>query len=107
MALHTQPISRRDILKWSAAGALGASVSGWFDHLACWGRAATREGVKHKSAILLWMDGGPSHTHTFDMKAKSQFQAISTTVPGIKVCEYLPRVAQQMEHLATQRHVHR
>ena len=64
------------------------------------GSGSRAEGVKHKSVILLWMDGGPSHTHTFDMKPKSQYKFIQTSVPGIQVCEHLPRVAQQMQHLA-------
>ena len=59
-------LSRRDLLKLSAAGVPGASLSGWLQ------RAGEPRGrgqrAKHKSCILLWMDGGPSHKDTFDLK---------------------------------------
>ena len=58
-------LSRRDFFQLSAAGFLGTSVSGWFDVLAA--RAAESK-VKPKACILLWMDGGPTHKDTFDLK---------------------------------------
>ena len=61
-------LSRRDLLKLSAAGVLGVSMSGWLDVLAA--RAAETR-VQHKRCILLWMDGGPSHKDTFDLKPGS------------------------------------
>ena len=58
-------LDRRDFFKLSAAGAVLSSLSGWFDVLAA--RAAGTR-ARHKSCILLWMDGGPSHKDTFDLK---------------------------------------
>jgi hypothetical protein len=58
-------LSRRDLLKLSVTGMLGASVSGWFDLLAA---RALEQKSKRKACILLWMDGGPSQAHTFDVK---------------------------------------
>ena len=55
--------SRRDVLRYSGAGLLGGSLSGWLPRVA---RAS--EGKKTKSCILLWMSGGPSHIDTFDPK---------------------------------------
>lgn len=92
-------LSRRDVLKLSAAGALGASVSGWFPTLAKEAAVAASEGVKHKSCILLWMNGGPAQSHTFDLKAGSEYKAISTSVPGIEICEFLPKVAKHMDDM--------
>jgi hypothetical protein len=93
-------MNRRDLLKLSAAGVFGGSISGWFGALA--GRAAeeAKAGSKHKSCILLWMDGGPAQSHTFDLKDGGQYKAIDTSVPGIQISEHLPKVAQQMEHMA-------
>jgi uncharacterized protein (DUF1501 family) len=94
--------SRRDFLRVSAAG-VGVSLSGWLGVLA--GRAATA-GVKHKSCILLWMDGGPSHLDTFDPKpdapdnVRGQFKPIPTSVPGIQVSELFPKLAPLMHHAA-------
>jgi uncharacterized protein (DUF1501 family) len=49
------------------------------------------------------MSGGPAHTWTFDLKNGDKgcpYKPIDTSVPGIQVSEYLPKVAQQMHHLA-------
>jgi len=97
--LANQPLSRRDWLKLSALGVLGASASGWFGLLADRARAAAREGVKHKSCILLWMQGGPSQAHTFDVKPGGDYKPIATAVPGIQISEHLPKVAQQMKSM--------
>jgi hypothetical protein len=86
-------LSRRDFLRLSAVGAGTASLSGWLGVLA--GRAA-EAGLKHKACILLWMDGGPSHLDTFDLKpeapegVRGEFKPIDTNVPGIQVSEHFP-----------------
>src|SRR3984893_5502699 len=97
-------LSRRELLKVSAAGVLGLPVSGWLDVLAA--RAAEQSAggrPRHKSCILLFMTGGPSHIDTFDPKPEnktSQFKPMDTSVPGIQVSELLPGVARQMRDLA-------
>src|SRR5438132_7903771 len=92
---RTAELSRRDLLKLSAAGVLTASTSGWMDVLAA--RAAETR-TRHKSCILLWMEGGPSHKDTFDLKPGTKdggdFKPISTSVPGLEISEHLPKVAQ-------------
>jgi hypothetical protein len=92
-------LSRRDLLKLSAAGVLTGSLSGWLQVLAA---RAAEAGARHKSCILLWMDGGPSHKDTFDLKPGTAqggpFRAIPTNVPGIQISEHFPRVAQLMNH---------
>lgn len=61
---------------------------------------------KAKSCILLWLDGGPSHLEMFDLKpdaaaeVRGPFRPISTDVPGIQICEHLPRTAKIAKHLA-------
>src|SRR5437762_1158909 len=94
-----EKVSRRDWLKLSAAGALGASASAWFETLAA--RAApAAPGTKPRSCILLWMTGGPGQAHTFDLKDGGDFRPVATSVPGIQVSEHLPRIAKQMQHCA-------
>src|SRR3954454_6037528 len=94
-------LHRRDFLKLSAAGVTGASLSGWLNVLA--GRAAAA-GAKHKSCILLWMDGGPSHKDTFDLKPGTAqggpFKESPTAVPGIRISEHFPRFAGLMKDAA-------
>jgi uncharacterized protein (DUF1501 family) len=98
-------MTRRDLLKLSAAGVLGASVSGWFGTLASRAAEAASQGMKHKSCILLWMNGGPAQSHTFDLKDNSEYKKIKTSVPGIEISEHLPKVAEQMQHLAILRNM--
>jgi hypothetical protein len=89
-------LSRREMMKLSAAGVLATSVSGWFDTLASQAaEAAKQQGVKHKSCILLWMNGGPAQSHTFDLKEGGEYKAIDTAAPGVKISEYLPNLAKQ------------
>src|SRR5260370_33928887 len=108
----TTPFSRREILGLGLAGALGVSCSGWLPRLA----AAAKEqeadktgageggGKRGKSCILLWMNGGPSQTDTFDLKPKhangGPFRPIATSAPGVSISQHLPPLAQQMHHAA-------
>lgn len=93
-------VSRRDILKLSAAGVLGSCVAPWFSVLAGRAQAAAAEGVKHKSCILLWMAGGPAQSHTFDVKADGAYKTVQTAVPGIQISEHLPKIAKQMKDVS-------
>lgn len=64
-----------------------------------------------KSTILIWLDGGASQIDTWDMKPdaplnyRGEFQPIQTSTPGIVLCEHLPRLARQTNHLAIVRSV--
>jgi uncharacterized protein (DUF1501 family) len=96
------PFSRRELLGWGMAGALGVSFSGWLPRLAAAaGEAAAKQG---KACILLWMNGGPSQTDTFDLKPGhangGPFKEIATAAAGVKISEHLPGVAEQMRDLA-------
>lgn len=59
-----------------------------------------------KAAILLWLGGGPSSIDMWDMKpgmpTGGSFQPIGTT-GDLQICEHLPQLAQQMQHLAVVR----
>src|SRR5262249_14212007 len=94
-------LSRRDWLRYTTAGMVGFSMSGWLRALA----ADTANNPQRKrSVILLWMSGGPSQMDTFDLKPGhpngGPFKEIETSVAGIKIGEHLPKLAQQMKHLA-------
>src|SRR5262245_33814504 len=97
-----EPFSRRDLLDMSLASLLGVSFSGWLPRLA----AAAGDAVQQhgKSCILLWMQGGPSQLDTFDLKPGhangGTFKAIETSVPGIRISEHLPKLANEMNSLA-------
>jgi hypothetical protein len=92
-------LTRREWLRLSTLGALGASMSGWIENLAA---AASPE--RKRACILLWMNGGPSQMDTFDLKPGhangGPYKEIATSVPGMKFSEHLPRLAKQAKHLA-------
>ena len=69
------------------------------------GSAPNRGSTAHRrvnSVIVLHMRGGPSQLDTWDMKPEApieirgEFQPISTTVPGLQICELLPMSAAIM-----------
>jgi hypothetical protein len=98
---RTPSLSRRDWLKLSAAGVLGASVSGWFEAFAA---DAAKNPQRKRACILLWMNGGPSQTDTFDMKPGhangGEFKPKKTNVAGIEISEHLPKIGQHADRMA-------
>jgi hypothetical protein len=98
-------LSRRRMLQ---VGALGGALS-----LDGFLRASVQQpaGDSGRSAILVFLGGGPSHQDTFDMKPEApsdyrgEFSPIRTKVPGIEICEHLPRLAQRTDRLAVIRGV--
>lgn len=91
------------MLRAGGLAALGLSLADWF-HLRS--LAATAATPAATSCILIWLDGGPSHLETFDLKpeapqeVRGPFRPIATNVPGIQISEYLPRTAQVMDKIA-------
>src|SRR5947207_401036 len=55
-----------------------------------------------RSVILFNLLGGPSHQDMFDLKPdappeiRGEFKPIATSLPGLQVCEHLPRTATLM-----------
>jgi hypothetical protein len=98
---HFSQVSRRQMMRMAAAGALGASASGWIEALAA---DTAGNPSRRKSCILLWMSGGPSQTDTFDPKPghanSGPFKPIGTSVPGIFLGPHLPKLARQADDLA-------
>ncbi len=98
-------LSRRDALRLAAAGVSAVSLSGWMPVMArAAASPAAQTGKKIKQCVLLWMDGGPSHKDTFDLKPGTKdggtFKEIETSVPGIKISEHFPKFARLMNHAA-------
>jgi hypothetical protein len=93
--------NRRDWLRLASAGLAGCSASGWLPVLA---NAAAADPARRRQCILLWMNGGPSQLDTFDPKPRhengGEFREIATSIPGLGICEHLPKLAAQAQHLA-------
>src|SRR5262245_35126792 len=93
-------LSRRRFLGGLTAGAAG--MMGGFSGLVQ--PAAAKELQKaRKRVLLVWLSGGSSQLETWDPKPGTDtggpFQAISTSVPGVHICELLPYTAQQMHRM--------
>jgi hypothetical protein len=67
--------------------------------------------ARGKSVILLWMAGGPSHIDTWDPKParplenRGPFGVTATRLPGVFLCEHLPRQAALLDKLTIIRSV--
>lgn len=100
-------ISRREFLRLGTVGAAGLG----FSHHAQLANAVGSSG-RSESVIFLWMQGGVSHLDTFDPKPEAPaeirgpFRAIGTNVPGIQLCEHLPRIARISDKIAFIRSMH-
>jgi hypothetical protein len=101
---HRFACNRRDCL---TAGALGLLGLNQFDLQRL--RAASPQALgndrRRNSCVFLFLFGGPSQIDLWDMKpqapaeVRGEFRPIETAVPGIQVCEHLPRLAEQMDKL--------
>ena len=65
-----------------------------------------------RSCILIFYYGGPSHLDTLDPKpdapaeVRGEYRTIATSVPGVRICEHLPRTARIADRLALVRGLH-
>src|SRR5579871_1941218 len=99
-------MTRRELLRVGGSALLGVSLANIF---ALQKAQAKKQGDggpgfgKAKSVILLYLQGGPSHLDLWDPKenvpanVKSVFKPIDTCLPGVRVTELLPRMAQVLD----------
>jgi hypothetical protein len=99
-------VSRRDLLCIGPASLLGLSLPELL--------RATETSQKRKrcrAVIFLHQYGGPSQFETFDMKpdapaeVRGSFKPIKSKLPGVPVCELLPRTAAVMDKVTVIRSV--
>jgi len=94
-------VSRRNFLRIGALGLGGLALPQLLE-------AESKSGIgkSHKAVIMIYLPGGPPHQDTFDLKTdapseiRGEFQPIKTNVPGIEICEHLPRIARICDKLA-------
>ncbi len=106
-------LGRRRLLQIGGLGALGLNLTRCLEAEAASPKSnETSRAAKIQSCIVLYYYGGPSHLDTWDMKpnapreVRGEFQSIPTNVPGIRVCELMPRSAKIMDKLAVIRSMH-
>ncbi|MFP6677129.1 MAG: DUF1501 domain-containing protein [Pirellulaceae bacterium] len=96
---HCDGISRRSFLSFGGLALGGLSLPALLR-----AESASKSGTQ-KSVIMIFLSGGAPHQDMYDLKmgapaeVRGEFQPISTNVPGIQICEHLPRMAQMMDRL--------
>lgn len=97
-------IARRQFLGLMGAGAAAGGL-GLFASRSIAGQLKADQ----KRIVVINMHGGLSQLESWDPKPGTDtggpFRAIPTSVPGIHICELLPKTAQQMQHLCLVRGV--
>jgi hypothetical protein len=101
----SQGWTRRDVLHIGLGGALGL-----FNVGGAAGRdreaKSQRSFGQAKSCILIYLFGGPSHIDIWDLKPaapaeiRGEFKPIATNVPGVQICEHLPRLSRLADRFA-------
>lgn len=106
---HTTSINRRELLQVGYTGLFGISLPSLFAQRTLGFDASQpdrRPKRKTKSVIIVFLSGAPSHLDMFDLKPdapagiRGEFNPIATKVPGIQVCEHLPRLAARANKYA-------
>jgi hypothetical protein len=102
--------SRRRLLQAGSLGLMGVSLPRLLR--ADENNRATGVKPRADACILIFLNGGPSHLDMWDMKPaapdgiRGEFKPIATRVPGIQVCEHLPRLATVIDRFSIVRSMH-
>src|SRR5689334_8148853 len=92
-------VTRRDAIRVGTASLFGAT----FGLPQLLGASSQAKPKKDVSLIFVFLHGGQSHLDTFDLKPdapaefRGEFSSIRTKVPGLSICEHLPKVAAQAD----------
>jgi hypothetical protein len=90
-------VSRRDFLRIG-----GLALGGLTMPQLLRAEASAGVGRSHKAVIMVFLAGGPSHQDMFDLKPdapagiRGEYRPILTDVPGLQICEHMPRLAAMM-----------
>jgi hypothetical protein len=95
--------SRRAFLKVGAFGLGGLCGFSLADVLRLEAKETGSRDASGKSVIMVYLPGGPSHIDMFDMKPaapveiRGEFLPIRSNVPGLDICELLPRLSRMAD----------
>src|SRR5438105_5397772 len=101
-------LARREFLRAGGVAVAGLTLP---QLLGLRGAPAPGPTGRAKRCLQLFMWGGPSQLETFDLKPHApgglggSFRPIATSVPGIRICEHLPLLAQRANRYAILRSV--
>lgn len=94
-------VPRRNFLKIGALGIGGLSLPQLLR-----AEADQPSSNSNKSVIMVYLPGGPPHQDMYDLKMdapseiRGEFRPINTNVPGLQICEHLPRLAKIADKFA-------
>jgi len=103
-------LTRRRLLQFGVGGYLGLNLGSLWQAQAAQPKPNKSQPIH--ACIFVFLYGGPSQLDTFDPKpdapleVRSEFKTISTSAPGIHICEHLPRMAKLMHKVAVVRSMH-
>jgi len=98
-------VTRREWLRVGGLSLLGLSLTDLSRLRAASAANSDTASGRQNSCIFVFLFGGPSHIDLWDMKpeapaeVRGEFRPIATTVPGLEICEHLPLLARQADHL--------
>jgi hypothetical protein len=100
-------LNRRNFLQVGAFGA-GLTLADMLRQKAH-ARESSSLAAPKKSAIMVYLPGGPPHMDMWDLKPdapaeyRGEFKPIPTNVPGVQICELFPLQAKMFDQLAVVR----
>jgi hypothetical protein len=104
-------LTRRDFLHLGALGAFGLGLDDYLRARAAAPATARHSFGKARACILLFPYGSPPQHETFDPKPaapaeiQGEMKAIATSVPGLHICDHLPRIARVMHRVCVVRSI--
>jgi hypothetical protein len=112
MSIHRncEGYTRRDCLQLGLGGLLGTGLASAL-RLKAASAGESAKSARPTSAIMVWLDGGPTHYETFDPKPEApaeirgEFQPIATKVPGVFFSQHMQRLGAIADKLAIVRSI--
>jgi len=102
-------VTRRDMLQAGGLSMFGLGLSSLLESEQAQASVVSGSFGTAKRCIILYLYGAPSQLETFDMKPaapveiRGTMKPISSSLPGLDVCEHLPETAQIMDKVTVLR----
>jgi hypothetical protein len=97
-----------DLLRLEAQATTGGAAAGGAERA----KVGPAKAGRAKSVVFIFQSGGPSQHETFDPKPdapdsiRGEYGTIQTAIPGVRFCEYLPKLAARAGRFAVVRTMH-
>jgi hypothetical protein len=101
--IHQFGVTRRELMRIGGLSLLGLTMSDLARLRAAAALSPAPGRRRRNSCVFLFLFGGPSQIDLWDMKPaapagiRGEFRPAATCVPGIQICEHLPRLAWAMD----------